>query len=73
MSTIKGLQPEDQEVFHEAGELRKPQDRHWKPGQGANPTPPNDGHMRDHGRDPDADPRVETAPLGTPPRFRGTE
>lgn len=71
MSKIKHQQPEADEVFHSRGELRKPQDRHNQPGQGGTHTPPNDGHQRDIRRDPEAEPRVETAPMGTPARLRG--
>jgi hypothetical protein len=66
MSKLHGDQPRDEEVRFEQGELRKPDDRGDQPGQGANLTPPNDGHMRDLRRDPQAEPRTETAPGGTP-------
>lgn len=59
MSTLKNDQPDDTEVRRGEGELRNPQNRHDQPGQGANPTPPNDGHERDRLRDPSNDPRVE--------------
>lgn len=72
MSKIKDLQPRDEEVFLEAGELRKPDDRHAQPGQGGSISPPNDGHQRDIDRDPAREPRVETAPAGTPERLRDT-
>jgi hypothetical protein len=66
MSKLHGDQPQGEEVRFEQGELRKPDDRSDQPGQGANLTPPDDGHMRDLRRDPAADPRTETAPTGTP-------
>ncbi|WP_133501456.1 hypothetical protein [Cognatilysobacter terrigena] len=66
MTKLHGDDPKNEEVRFEQGELRKPDDRTDQPGQGANLTPPNDGHMRDVRRDPDAEPRTETAPLGTP-------
>ena len=65
MSTIRNDQPAHGEVHHEAGELRKPMDRHYQPEQGGSHTPPNDGHERDKRRDPVAEPRTETAPEGT--------
>jgi hypothetical protein len=66
MSKLHGDQPQHEEVRFEQGELRKPDDRSDQPGQGANLTPPDDGHMRDVRRDPLAEPRTETAPAGTP-------
>ncbi|TZF88399.1 hypothetical protein [Cognatilysobacter lacus] len=66
MSKLHGDQPQDEEVRHERGELRKPIDRHSEPEQGGTLTPPNDGDMRDLRRDPAAEPRTETAPTGTP-------
>jgi hypothetical protein len=71
MSKLHGDQPRNEEVRVEQGELRKPDDRGDQPGQGANLTPPDDGHMRDVRRDPQAEPRTETAPAGTAPRDGG--
>ena len=70
MSTLKNDQPAHEEVHHEAGELRRPFDRHDQPGQGGQHWAPNDGHMRDQRRDPEAEPRSETAPAGTPDAFK---
>lgn len=66
MSTLKHDHPAHAEVHHEAGELRRPLDRHDQPGQGGTHSAPNDGHERDIRRDPVVEPRTETAPLGTP-------
>lgn len=66
MSKLKNDQPVRDEVHHEAGELRRPTDRHDQPDQGGSHVAPNDGHERDRRRDPDAEPRSETAPTGTP-------
>ncbi|MGY3266480.1 hypothetical protein [Lysobacter sp. HA35] len=66
MTKLHGDDPNHEEVRFERGELRKPDDRHDQPGQGAVLTPPNDGHERDIRRDPLAEPRTETAPEGTP-------
>ena len=73
MSKLHNDQPRDEEVRFEQGELRKPDDRTDQPGQGADLTPPNDGHMRDLRRDPTAEPRTETAPAGTPPVDGGND
>jgi hypothetical protein len=62
MSKLRDDQPAHQEVHHDAGELRKPLDRHSQPEQGGSLSPPDDGHERDRRRDPDAEPRTETAP-----------
>ena len=72
MSTLRGDQPNNEEVHVERGELRKPHDRHEEPGQGGSLTPPNDGHERDRRRDPATEPRTETAPQGTPRVDGGT-
>lgn len=45
MSKIPHSHPPSEEVRVENGELRKPMDRHWQPGQGADLTPPNPGRM----------------------------
>lgn len=66
MSTLQGDRPQGEEVHVEQGELRKPLDRHEEPGQGGSLSPPNDGHERDRRRDPQVEPRTETAPEGTP-------
>lgn len=66
MSKLRNDQPAHEEVRHEAGELRRPGDRHDQPEQGGSHWPPNDGHQRDLRRDPEAEPRTETAPAGTP-------
>jgi hypothetical protein len=66
MSKLHGDQPRHEEVRVELGELRKPDDRSDQPGQGADLTPPNDGHARDLRRDGAAEPRTETAPAGAP-------
>lgn len=60
MSKLHGDTPKNEEVRHEQGELRKPDDRDDQPGQGADLSTPNDGHMRDIRRDPAAEPRVES-------------
>lgn len=70
MSKLHGDAPPTTEVRFSQGELRKPDDRHDQPGQGADLTPPNDGHQRDLRRDPATEPRTETAPAGTPPADR---
>jgi hypothetical protein len=64
MSTLRNDAPAQGEVHHDAGELRRPADRHGQPGQGGSHTAPNDGHERDRRRDPAAEPRSETAPAG---------
>ena len=61
MTKLHGDDPKNEEVRFERGELRKPDDRHDQPGQGAALTPPNDGHMRDRRRDAIAEARVENA------------
>lgn len=66
MSKLHGDDPKNEEVRFEQGELRKPDDRHDQPGQGADLTPPNDGHQRDLRRDPAVEPRTESTPAGTP-------
>jgi hypothetical protein len=66
MSTLRNDQPANEEVRHEAGELRKPLDRHDQPEQGGAHWAPDDGHMRDLRRDPAAKPRTETAPGAAP-------
>lgn len=71
MSTLRNDAPGDREVHHEAGELRRPMDRHSQPGQGGEHAAPNDGHERDRRRDPTAEPRTETSPAGTPPSMGG--
>lgn len=59
MSTLKNDQPATAEVRRKEGELRNPQDRHDQPEQGADLTPPNDGHERDRLRNPLLEPRIE--------------
>ncbi|AXK73146.1 hypothetical protein DWG18_13215 [Lysobacter sp. TY2-98] len=62
MSKLHGDEPGYEEVRFERGELRKPDDRHDQPGQGAVLTPPTDGHAHDARRDPSLVPRAETQP-----------
>ena len=59
MTTRRDDQPAGEEVRTQRGELRKPGDRSNQPGQGADLTPPDDGHMRDLHRDRAREPRVE--------------
>ena len=59
MSKLRNDAPREAEVRLREGELRKPDDRSDQPGQGADLTPPNDGHLRDRRRDPEREPRTE--------------
>lgn len=59
MSKLHGDEPGYEEVRFERGELRKPDDRHDQPGQGAVLTPPNDGYPRDAVHDARACSRAE--------------
>jgi len=70
MSKLRNDRPENAEVDHAAGELRRPLDRHDQPEQGGQHWAPDDGHERDKRRDPEAEPRSETAPAGTPPSMK---
>lgn len=62
MTKLHGDDPKNEEVRFERGELRKPDDRHDQPGQGAVLTPPADGHAHDGRRDPSVVHRAESKP-----------